>query len=205
MADSVTFAPMDKNSLAERIFGLVPADGSFKGNTRIQAELGLSDEDYAAGREVLLAAGRVVKGRGRCGSLGRVGVVAPPKPKPQIVIPKKSSETSLLPPVKRPTTCEVDIPVEDVRRREEVLHQITAMVWVDRHAWAIDVLRMAEEQKIKIPGIREFRNRLKDRVLSTDDVTWLADALNAVLEGTGTYFHHAKGIVVDRDAIPEEV
>jgi len=63
--------------LAEILYAILPEDGSAIGNASALAQLrvqvpDLSEEDYAAARDALIASGRGIKGRGRGGSIARV-------------------------------------------------------------------------------------------------------------------------------------
>ena len=64
----------DHDALLEHI----PADGSSKGNQRVREALGWDEDRYLAARDALVAAGVLVKGQGRGGSVRRAGAVAPP-------------------------------------------------------------------------------------------------------------------------------
>jgi len=62
--------------IAEILYSILPEDGSAIGNasalTQVRAQVpDLSEEDYAAARDALVASGRGVKGRGRGGSIAR--------------------------------------------------------------------------------------------------------------------------------------
>jgi adenine-specific DNA-methyltransferase len=62
--------------IAEILYSILPEDGSAIGNasalTQVRAQVAdLSEEDYAAARDALVASGRGVKGRGRGGSIAR--------------------------------------------------------------------------------------------------------------------------------------
>ncbi len=62
--------------IAEILYSILPEDGSAIGNasalTQIRAQVpDLSEEDYVAARDALVASGRGVKGRGRGGSIAR--------------------------------------------------------------------------------------------------------------------------------------
>lgn len=54
------------------LFGLLPADGSPRGNPRVRAQLDWDAERYWRVRDSLLDQGFAVVGRGRGGSLSRV-------------------------------------------------------------------------------------------------------------------------------------
>lgn len=56
----------------------IPADGSSKGNQRVREALGWDEDRYVAARDALVAAGVLVKGQGRGGSVRRAGAVTPP-------------------------------------------------------------------------------------------------------------------------------
>jgi len=63
--------------IAEILYSILPEDGSAIGNasalTQVRAQMpDLSEEDYTAARDTLVASGRGVKGRGRGGSIARV-------------------------------------------------------------------------------------------------------------------------------------
>ncbi|WP_100964318.1 site-specific DNA-methyltransferase [Bosea sp. FBZP-16] len=62
--------------IAEILYSILPEDGSAIGNasalTQVRAQVpDLSEEDYAAARDALVASGRGVKGRGRGGAIAR--------------------------------------------------------------------------------------------------------------------------------------
>jgi len=62
--------------IAEILYSILPEDGSAIGNASALTQMrvhvpDLSEEDYAAARDALVAAGRGVKGRGRGGSIAR--------------------------------------------------------------------------------------------------------------------------------------
>ena len=63
--------------IAGILYAILPEDGSAIGNasalTQVRVQVpDLSEEDYAAAREALVASGRCIKGRGRGGSIARV-------------------------------------------------------------------------------------------------------------------------------------
>ena len=63
--------------IAEILYAILPEDGSAIGNssalTQVRVQVpDLSEEDYAAARDALIASGRGIKGRGRGGSIARV-------------------------------------------------------------------------------------------------------------------------------------
>lgn len=65
------------NDLQDQILSLLPADGSAMGNKAVQdalasAGIEVDDNQYQAARDTLLAAGLIVKGRGRGGSIAKV-------------------------------------------------------------------------------------------------------------------------------------
>lgn len=55
---------------AEQLLALLPVDGARRGNIELRNALGWSESRYAAARDLLVSDDRVVKGRGRGGSLG---------------------------------------------------------------------------------------------------------------------------------------
>jgi adenine-specific DNA-methyltransferase len=65
-----------QQDIAEILYSILPKDGSAIGNasalTQVRSQVpDLSEEDYAAARDALVASGRGVKGRGRGGSIAR--------------------------------------------------------------------------------------------------------------------------------------
>ncbi|MGQ4560878.1 hypothetical protein ACUH90_03410 [Dermabacteraceae bacterium P7054] len=58
--------------LKERIFNVLPLDGSLVSNARIVDELGISRADFWGARNLLIKEGRAIRGRGRGGSTARV-------------------------------------------------------------------------------------------------------------------------------------
>jgi adenine-specific DNA-methyltransferase len=67
---------LSPQDIAEILYSILPEDGSAIGNasalTQVRAQVpDLSEEDYAAARDALVASGRGVKGRGRGGSIAR--------------------------------------------------------------------------------------------------------------------------------------
>lgn len=79
----------------------------------------------------------------------------------------------------------------------EILSELQSRVWEDRHAWAAEVLELAASNEVKIEGIREFKNRLHARELTTDDTVWLLDVVNKGLEPSGVWLHYRLGLVMD--------
>ncbi|GAB2967514.1 hypothetical protein [Frigoribacterium salinisoli] len=65
--------PVDADlSLEDRLFALLPADGSLKPNAELLKSLGGDKQDFWNARELLVEGGRAVRGRGRGGSTARV-------------------------------------------------------------------------------------------------------------------------------------
>jgi len=73
---------MDNEKLSEMFIGVLPEDGKGMGNVKLMSALQKKAKDdldvdvdeatYASIRDALLADGKVVKGRGRGGSIKRV-------------------------------------------------------------------------------------------------------------------------------------
>lgn len=78
----------------------------------------------------------------------------------------------------------------------EILRPLTAWAWGDSQAWAKDVLAILEENNIKLPGIREFQKKL-DKPLSCEDINWLQDKANELLDSHGVWLHPKHGLVCD--------
>jgi hypothetical protein len=78
----------DPSGLADKLYALVPEDGSAIGNQALRHQLSdamrseVSEAAYFAARDALLAAGRLVKGQGRGGAVQQATVeefiAAPP-------------------------------------------------------------------------------------------------------------------------------
>ncbi len=76
---------MTRNDITAKIMERIPADGSTIGNTKLQgllrdAGLEVSEEDYYAARDALVAEGVLQTGRGRGGSVKRAQEVPGPEP-----------------------------------------------------------------------------------------------------------------------------
>lgn len=76
--------PITKLSKAAKdLLKFVPADGDFIGNTKLQRRTGLGDR-YWKIRKELVSGGFVVRGKGRGGSIARVGTTADALPEAKL-------------------------------------------------------------------------------------------------------------------------
>ena len=71
---------MPDSSDLETFLRQLPADGTAIGNIRLREALGWSEERYDSVRDALLSEGLAAKGRGKGGSVMRVGAPTPPAP-----------------------------------------------------------------------------------------------------------------------------
>lgn len=83
--------------------------------------------------------------------------------------------------------------------KEEVVQPLKAKLWEDRHAWAEEVVGMAESNELSIPGIRDFKARMRDRKLDIDATQWLQAAVNKALSGSGLALDYKYGLVIDNE------
>lgn len=83
--------------------------------------------------------------------------------------------------------------------KEEVVQPLKAKLWEDRHAWAEEVVGMAEANELKIPGIRAFKAKMRDHKLDIDDSQWLQAAVNEALKGSGLALDYKYGLVIDSE------
>ncbi|MBA3586029.1 MAG: SAM-dependent DNA methyltransferase [Chloroflexi bacterium] len=108
-------SPVPTAADLQRLFDLVPADGSAIGNQSLRAALGWAEDRYTAVRDALIIAGRLRKSPGRGGAVKRatVDAAAAPAPtgtfspiagtQPQPVVPPPSAAATAPAPTPAPT------------------------------------------------------------------------------------------------------
>jgi len=79
----------------------------------------------------------------------------------------------------------------------EILRPLHAWAWGDSQAWALEVIEILKENDISIPGIREFRNKIDAGPLSCEDIDWLQNTANELLDPHGVWLHPRHGLVCD--------
>jgi len=177
-------------SLQDRLFALLPADGSLKLNGELLRTLGGEKADFWAARDLLVEDGRAVRGRGRGGSTARVldaAVVGDPldaSSKDQVA--PRQSEESLYEPLRGVLLGDWQsekgydyLAVEDVSRAGR---RLTGGKWTRPDLAAVEV-QVFTYLPVKTLSVHTFEVKPSDMI----DVTAVYEALAHRRAATHSY------------------
>ncbi|TDT64427.1 hypothetical protein [Frigoribacterium sp. PhB116] len=177
-------------SLQDRLFDLLPADGSLKLNGELLRTLGGEKADFWAARDLLVEDGRAVRGRGRGGSTARVldaAVVGDPldaSSKDQVA--PRQSEESLYEPLRGVLLGDWQsekgydyLAVEDVSRAGR---RLTGGKWTRPDLAAVEV-QVFTYLPVKTLSVHTFEVKPSDMI----DVTAVYEALAHRRAATHSY------------------
>lgn len=185
------------SEVAQEILRLIPQGGSV-GNGKAKAAFSfpVDQDEYNAGKQELLAAGVIVQGRGRGGSIRRTGdVVAvvdvPPAASVAVADPVAPAPAPVAPAVP------VAAPVSEGGL--EVVRPLVNKPHLNMGPWINEVIAVLAEHNEVYPGLGDIRDKIRMNQLNTDVLMeFHAKANDVMTKVNGCWFHFELGLVKNK-------
>lgn len=203
---------MDTNQIAEKAVELLKSSTNGRlGNTKLRGLLEVTEAQYAKVKDLLIADGTCMAGRGRGGSLILKAKDAPsPEPQKPVEAPVVEVVDDPIPHINAKPRGSVPYQVEgrdyDKETADDVVKVFEHRPHNNRSEYCLEVFEALKHYRLTYPGIRNHK-KLVDRAIRDQSqvhqgvMTDIHDSANSVLEGLGLAIDPNVGLIRWRGGI----